>query len=340
VLGKFFESLYLKVIVNIVVERSRTVVYIELCSKKGVVSAHQESFETLDINSTMLEFIRSYTNESPFSYISILDSSAEQGAIPTCAKNRLSYYHDLSACEYKCFDEKWITYTSKTDLYTIEKRYKEIGMDFIFSPFSILSNFFKDKVNGALGMYIVVQDNYLSLGIFENSELLFAEHLDMEHNADRDEISLSDEITQDDIELDMDKEIDLDDVEVLDDMEDLDSFGDIEDLDSIEEIAEFSENQDIEEEFYEAEEVLAESDEAHFNEDYQRFSLIKSSVGNFYSDKKYESQFIENIYIADGIGVSPDLKHYLEEEMFLNVYIRHVDLSAELCELSKMELGL
>ena len=75
------------------------------------------------------------------------------------------------------------------------------------------------------------------------------------------------------------------------------------------------------------------------NEDFQRFSLIQSAVNTFYKDEKFESEFIENIYIGDGVGVSSDLKRYLEEEMFLNVYIRHLDLAGELCTIAKMELS-
>ncbi len=75
-----------------------------------------------------------------------------------------------------------------------------------------------------------------------------------------------------------------------------------------------------------------------FNEDYHRFSLIQSSISDFYKDSKYDSKFIENIYIADSIGISGDLKKYLEEEMFLNVFVRRLDLPAEVCEIAKAEL--
>jgi len=46
------------------------------------------------------------------------------------------------------------------------------------------------------------------------------------------------------------------------------------------------------------------------------------------------------MYIADGVGVTNDLKKYLEEEMFLNVYVRRAEIDAEVCELTKKELGL
>ena len=337
-LAKFLEALYNKVIVNIVVKRSSSDVYIELCSKKEVLEHAKQSFKTVTLNKEMLEFINGYTKESPFYYIALLDVFSDQGAVPTCTKNRLSYYQDMSAMEYRCYDEKWSYYSAKTNLYDIEKVYSKIGVDFIFSPFSLLTHFFKDKISGHISMYILVQDTFISLAVFENQELLYADYLDMETSGESEDEILSHDIS--DIDLNNDDAIDLEDMDAIEDIEDLEDFGDIEDLDSLEEIDEFSENRDIEEELFESDEPIVESDETNFNEDYQRFSLIQTSLGHYYNDKKYVSNFVENVYIADGIGVSNDLKRYLEEEMFLNVYIRHIDISMEVAELSRMELDL
>ena len=337
-LTKFFEALYHKVFVNIVVKRSSTDVYIELCSKNGIIESAENSFETLTLTKDMIEFILSYTKESPYFYISILDISIEQGAFPTCSKNRLSYFYDVSSSEHKCSNDSWTYYTSKTDLYEIEKKYHKVGLDFIFSPFTLLSNFFKDKISAHIAMYILIQDSFISLSVFENGLLLYAEQLDMQTSGESDDVLLSQDMSGDD-DVSLDDGIDLEDIDVVDEMEDLDDFGDIEDLDSLEEIDEFSENQDIEEEFYEADEPIVESDESNFNEDYQRFTLIQSALGHYYNDDKYEGKFVENVYIADGVGVSNDLKRYLEEEMYLNVYVRHAELGMELSNLAKMELN-
>ncbi|MDF1882831.1 hypothetical protein JHD49_02640 [Sulfurimonas sp. SAG-AH-194-C21] len=338
-LDNFLATLYNKVFVNIVVKRSSTDVYIEICSTKGAIDHIKESFDTTILSHELLEFINSYTKESPYFYISFLDISVEQGALPTCDKNRLGFYRDVSASEYKCHDKKWTYYTSKTDLYVIEKRYEKIGIDFMFSPYSLLNHFFEDKISTVMAMYILVQDSFISLAVFDKGELLYAEHLDMETTSeDEDEILSS--MDEEDMDLDIEQSINLEDVDVDDVVEDLDDFGDIEDLDSIEDIDEFSNDKDIEEELADAAEELAveESHESSFNEDYQRFSLIQTSLSHFYNNEKYESAFVETVYIADGAGVSSDLKQYLEEEMFLNVYLRRTDICIEVCELAKREL--
>ena len=340
-LGKILESLYLKVLINIVVQREKTLVHIELCSKKGIVDEVSTEFNTTLLNNQMYDFISKYIKESPYFYISILDTSIVQGAIPTCEKEKLSYYYDLSMSKYKCFDNKWTFYTAKNDIHQIQREYEDIGIDMIFSPFVVLANFFKDKINNKLAMYVLVQDGFISVAVFENSQLLFAQHLDMLTGDEAEDILLHDDIDED-IDLELEGGIDLEDIDVDEnDMDSLEEFGDIEDLDTLEDIDEFSDNKDVEEELYESEEELPEDeDNESFNEDYQRFSLIQSAVGNYYTDDKYESRFIENVYIADCVGVTNDLKKYLEEEMFFNVYVRRADLVIEVCELAKMELDL
>jgi len=341
VLSKILEFLYLKVLVNIVVQRESTLVYIEVCSKKGVVDEAGREFKTILLNDQMYDFIHEYIKESPYFYISILDTSIVQGAIPACEKNKLRYYYDLSLSEYKCFDNKWSFYTVKKEIYEIERKYEEIGIDMIFSPFVLLANFFQDKIDNNLALYALIQDGFISVAVFENSQLLYAEHLDILMKDEAEDILLNEDIDEN-VDLDLDEGINLDDIDADEaNIDSLDEFGDIEDLDAIEDISEFSDSKDVEEELHESDDALPEDEENKtFNEDYQRFSMIQLAVSHFYKDDRYESRFIENVYIADGAGVTNDLKKYLEEEMFFNVYVRQADLGAEVCELAKMELGL
>ena len=341
-LGRIFESMYVKVFVNIVVKRFSTVVYIETDGKKGMQRSAEREFESLALNDKMHEFITAFTKESPYHYISVLDMSYAQGAVPTCKKSRMLYYTDVDDVEFRCHNNEWAYYTARENLTNIRKNYAAIGVDYIFSPFSILSHFFKDKIDTTLAMYILVQESFLSLAIFENSQLLYAHHLDMMKKEDFDGIHLEDDVNDaGDLLLGEDDAIDLDAID-LDDTEagELEDFANIEDLDSIEDINEFSENQDVEEELMESTDTLEEADDSQFNEDYQRFTLIQGSVGEFYKDPRYESRFVENVYVADAVGVTKEFKKYLEEEMFFNVYVRRTDLALEVCELAKEETGV
>jgi hypothetical protein len=326
---KLLEGLYTKIFVNIIIGNLQSIVYIEICSNKEVLKSFRKNFETSAITPKMQDYIESYIKESPFFYISVLDKSRYQGAVPTCNVNEMSKFCDVNSIEYRCFSKDWAYYTSEYDLEAIKLEYRNIGVDFVFSPFVILANFFKDKIETTLSMFVLVEDNYLSFTVFENSKLLYAKYLDMEHHKD-DENLLMD--SADEISFGMDG-IDLEEISLENDSMTFDDFADIEELDEGDTLDEFSEAKETKPV------IVKEVDISHdgFNEDYQRFSLIKSSLNSFYKDSKYDSKFIETIYIADGVGVSGDLKSYLEEEMFLNVYVRKIDLAISLCDLAKAE---
>ncbi|PHS57496.1 MAG: hypothetical protein COB17_05810 [Sulfurimonas sp.] len=341
-INKILEAIYTKIFVNIIISSTKTSVYIEVCNKNGTSYSAEKLFDTRTINDLMYNFIKSYIEESPFYYMSILDNSPSQGAIGSCLKDKMKKFHDIDTSRYVCVSNKWAYYSSKYDLNQIENNYKDIGVDFIFSPFAILSLFFKDKIDTSLSMYVLIEDNFLSLCVFDNSELLFARQLDMENDKDSEEdILLNSALDDEEFDLDLGDSVNLDNLDVDDDLDSLDDFGDIEDLDTVEEIDEFSEEEDIyeiEEEVVKGVPSLLDSDSEGFNDDYQRYSLIQGAINSFYKDSKYESKFVETVYIADNIGVSSDLKKYLEEDMFLSVYVRQIDLGSEICEMAKAEL--
>ncbi len=340
VLSKIFEALYVKVLVNIIIQKTKTLIYIEVYGRKGVVEHIHNEFDTPTPSQQMIDFITSYTKETPYFYISYLDPSNTQGVVPTCNKNKLAYYKDISSCEYLCFNNSWTFYTSKSELYELEKEQGLLGVDFVFSPFVVLANFFQDKISSHISLYVLILEDSIVLSVFEDSMLLYGEHLVVKITDDEDTFSHVDDEDITEIEDALDENIDLEDIDVDDNIESLEDFGDIEDLDSLEDIEDFSDNRDIEEELQEGDMDLKEGDKEHFNQDYSRFTLIEESVAHYYKDDRYESKFLENIYIADSVGVSYDLKKLLEEEMFFNVYIRRIDIGVEVSEIAKKELGL
>ena len=332
-LSKILETLYTKVFINIIVGDSKTIVYVEVVSKGEVISSDGKSFATNVLDTEMHTYLKSSISQSPYHYISILDKSVNQGAIPTCDKTK--NYVDTSVLNSICIDKKWTCYTSQEDIKDLKYEYQSVGLDFIFSPFIILSKFFKDKINSSLSIFALVEEKNISLSIFDNGTFLYAEYLHIKSDDLADNLMMDTIIDDDDedISLGIDDSIDLDDIDADDGISSLDDFGDIEDLDLDIDIEEFSEAKEIKK-IVEEKEVSIDD----FNDDYNKFIMIQDSINNFYHDDKYESTFVENIYIADSTGISGDLKKYLEEEMFLNVIIRKIALSEELSEMARLEI--
>ncbi len=344
---KFLESLYIKAFINIVVDKKGTTLYVETYKKEKLHASYEEHFNVFGVDEKIIEYIHNFTKETPFFYIAYLDNSTQQGALPTCLKSEMSRYYDLSESEYKCVDKKWTYYTSKTDLYELEKIYEKIGLDFIFSPFALVSNFFKDKLEVHFAGYILLQEDLITLSIFENATLLYAESINVESYVPEEileEPAIEDEEDLDIVE-EIEEGIDLDDISAIDELDSLDDFGDIADLDSLDDIDNFSQEEDIEEEFNEevaaitqGEGAASEDEDLVSTEDYQRFTLIQESINRYYHDDRYDSKFLETLYIADGVGVSSMLKQYFEEEMFLSVYVRSIDIAQELSQLALEEV--
>lgn len=337
-LSKVIERLYLKVFVGIVVTPHETVVSVALMKGSEVVQSKKETFETTAVSEAMVNFIQNNLSETPLYYIACLNPAQSQGVIPVCNEKEAAAYTDLSTALTLCHKNGWMLYSSKPEVDTLQRRYRSFGLDFIFSPFVVLEHFFADKVSTEAALYVLVQESQLSIAVFEEGRVLFGEHAHVEA-----EEALPEEDEETHISFDFEGEglgegIHLDDIDAIDDLEGLDDLGSIEDLDAIEDIDEFAEEiSDFTEEQGEGAGAESEDSLEAFGIDYKRFETIQRALQRFYGDERYENKFVETVYIADGFGVSDDMKRFLEEELFLKVVIRHIDLAGEVVKLAKRE---
>ena len=345
-----FGFMYDTALINIVMYAQSIHVYIEQVSKKKIKHTTEKSFILNDSYSDKLLFnyIKPFTDDTPYYYIALLDASKEQGAIPTCDKHKMSLYADLSTSQYICIDQNWACYTSKVFLKEEMRLVGELGCDFVFSPFIILKSFYADKISGNIALYAFIQEHSMTIAVFKENRLLFGEYIDTRLETDpQEELNFSDESADEETEsVDLDS-IDLDESDLgLDDqLDDLGSFDDIEELDDIDSLDD-TDVEDLLEENLEAisEETEELSDETHkiehSSEDFKRFGILQRSLAKFYNDNRFESDFIETLYVADAASLTGDFKHYVQEEMFLNVYVRKMEPELEVCHLVKEELGL
>ncbi len=337
ILSKIMQSMYLKIYISIVTSNTQTYVSVHTLKGSKVKDLRIENFEGEEVSQRMISFIDTYISESPFYYVSYLDNSSHQGALPTC---KLEEFLEVNGNEtYKtiCYDG-WSSYTSIVDLSKLEKKYASIGLDFVFSPFSILENFFKDKIEAAATLYALVQEDNITIAIFEHSKLKYGEFLNIDNTKFEHSIMTQEE-EKNDLSFDEDQlSVNLEDIDIDEGFNELDDFADIEDLDSIDDFEDFTDVSVNEKEIKQEQHLREEEHEnAGFNEDYRRFSAIKNALKTYYTDEKYENSFIESIYIASACDLDHSLKNYLEEELFLKVFVRQVEITTEVFDLAKRE---
>ncbi len=350
-LSRLIKNLYQQIFIGIVVQQKSAKVRVQLRKGDRIEKEVSRVFEISRSkpSAEMHDYIKGYTDESPFSYVAILNDTVNQGAIPTCSMHAAEEFGDLGSCVTLCNENKWMVYAEKSDLNGLQNRFKENGLDFIFSPFFVLSNFFADKIEGKTSLMVLIQEDSLSLCIFNAGELLFANHY-RTHDAIEDE-TMSAELEESaeeslgfSLEDDDDITINLDDIDALDELDaldDLDNLQDLDDLDDLDEIEDFEEslNEAVEESEMALEEAKTKYDSKidNFSDDYKRFQFIQAALQQFYNDAKYNNQFVEEVYLADACESGQDLTRFIEEELFVSVYKRSIDLDKEIVSMAIKE---
>lgn len=364
-IDKFFHILYDTIIVTVIKTTQELQLYIEILHKKTLKDSIEKTFTLNDSFSqkVLYEYIKKFSEQTPYLYITLLDTSYEQGALPTCDKQKFEPFKDLSTAQYNCYNQQWLYYTSKPELQDQIDFLGQVGVDFVYSPFVLLSKFFHDKITARHdAMFVLILEESLSIAVFKESQLLFGHYIDIsahvassslsemleENNEEMEEMEES--VDLDSVDLD-NIDIDDNDLGLDDDLDELDDFDTIEDLDSLESLDSLDEGDDLEQKLDENLEELdseqarsqqqeTDDDDDKLSNDYERFLLIQQALKNYYSNEKYNSNFVENIYIADSVKLSSDFKRYLQDELFLNVFIRSVEIEFELTAITKEELGL
>ncbi len=336
-LSRVLQRLYVKVYVGIIVSKNKIDVLIMTC-KGDECQKNRVEFEASTTASDVHDFIEEAISETPFYYISILNNGINQGALPLCDTKSAMDFADISLSKTLCINKSYMLYSSKYDLDKIKKNFKSFGVDFIFSPFSLLTEIFKEKIASQAQLYLLIQEKYITMAVIQNSTLIYGAYDLIDDGNTNTKFDDKNDNTEE-VVFDLDEEIDdgisIDDLDALDDLSDLD---DLEDLDSINDLDDFSdETLDIGED----EITEAESDEEEFEdfgEDYHRFKMISKRLHEYYEDSRFVNEFVETVYIADASDSCNDLKRYLEEELFLSVIIRKVVLNDFLVALSQNEV--
>lgn len=339
---RFFviELFYRKIFISVVHDEGTYDVRSLVIKNRKESIKEVQTFEGEGALTSLQNFLQKKISDSPLHYISLLNSDPRQGAMAGCSHALAE--ETLSDSKVVCRNKQWLLYSSVREIDSMKKSLSPIGIDYLFSPFSVLEVFFKDKINGGLALYGLVQKGSFSIALFDQGKLEFAHH----YNMHRDVGTKNEEEHSAGFILDSEEEgekiSEQSDIDILDDLDiidDLDIFSDIEDLDSLEEIAEFSEDEPTPEEIRA---ILPngdtmKSDIDRFGNDFTRFECIQKTLSNFYGMKECQNRFVETVYLADTYGIGTELKHYLEEELFLNVSIRRINLADEVLALSLEE---
>jgi hypothetical protein len=330
VLERLFQKIFVSIVPVVDGHEILTVAY----KNKKILYKDKRHFEGNEPSNAMNRYIQEAIDPSPIYYISTINMQPHQGAHAGCLNSGKTQHSDDTKVSEVCRNKKWTLYASLDDLHALTYEYHTVGLDFIFSPFSILEHTFADKINDTFALYAFSMPGLFSIAVFDGGTLEYAHHYAQKR-------TLEDETAEDSAPIDYESQImesedhegliNLEDIEGLEDLDiidDLDSLSDIADLDELEEVHEFSEDLPTNEEKRVGKErsFMIKGDLDSAAEDYQRFIYIQKTLQQFYSMDECRNRFVETVCIADSQGGSEELKRYLEEELFLNVLVRKADV--------------
>ena len=180
---KFLESFLPKLFITLIPSAKGVLLNGELRKNAKLIKRYEK--QLIEGSAALEKRIRTLEKESSLVYVTLLETEASQGLLSDC---RSSEEFDLSSVEKICIDNRWGIYISKDDLFERQKMYKNMGLDFLFSPFSLLYSFYKESAQKSDGLYLLVTDGFIISAVFKNSTMIFGKKVSMQ-----DELSLIDE---------------------------------------------------------------------------------------------------------------------------------------------------
>jgi len=336
---KYFTNLF----ISIVEGEDSYRLFCKVLKNNKLLNKFDKTFEIAPndekLDSTIEDYIISLQEKYNTVYVALLLNSMGQGAIKGTHDTDFQKFSVHSNSVKTVKFKSWSSYVSYIDLNWIQKTYKDIGLDFVYSPFVILYNLLSGyKLKHNLTLYILNQEASITIGIFKGDTLCFGAFykvdndvklsvsMDIDDWGDAEEENSESMVELDD--LDSDKLLNLDELgelDALNDESDDEKFSDLKDEDNLDNLSSLeSEDSGIE-------------DLELYGRDLDIFNFLQKALGEYYKNDIYESDFIEDAIIFDGYDIGQEMIHRIEDDLMLSLEIHKVDIAEVVCDLSLKE---
>ncbi len=180
---KFLESFLPKLFITLIPSAKGVHLSAELRKNGKQIRRYDE--QMVEGSEALEKRVRKLEQESSLAYVALLETASSQGLLSDC---RGSEAIDMSSVDKICVENRWGIYISKDDLFERQKMYKNVGLDFLFSPFSLLYSFYEQKIKESDGLYLLMDGDLIVSAVFKEGVMIYAEQISM-----YDELALVDE---------------------------------------------------------------------------------------------------------------------------------------------------
>ena len=165
---RFLEPLLAKMYISLIPAAGGYEVYGELRKNSRVLKRfeRQQCHNLTEVS----EQVSKLSRESALSYVILLESEAKQGVLNSCGTRSDV---ELSSVERVCVEKRWGIYIDKDDLFELQKRYKSVGLDLLFSPYSLIADYFEHEIENQDGLYLLIGGSFLLGVVFKDAKALF-----------------------------------------------------------------------------------------------------------------------------------------------------------------------
>lgn len=298
--------LYQKVIISVDVDV--LLCKVKVTYHKNTQHNEERSFRTVngDLPIEAAKYIRHFQNRYPYTYIATMSRAKKQGLINGNKLRKFeSFELNPNSLMIMLVNRRWFAWIDKEDMARFRSKFSKIqGVDFVFSPFCLIYEKIKSRLDKTKKLYILQENGACSLMVADKDGVYYGNYIPFEQN----------------------------NLEIKEGLESSD-----EDVVKFEAISDINENIIIKDFDSKGE---AKSNLSDLNIANTMINVIKETLNNFYRDERYASDFIEELLILDACGISDNSITHLTNNIMLETQFLRVDVCAEIERLAKMELRI
>ena len=168
----FLKNILPKIYIVLIPTVNATVVFAQLRQKEKILKQFDiKRFESI---SSLIQYVQKLERESSLSYTTLLACEPKQGLLTSCTPQEGL---DMSTIEKICYENSWGIYIDKDDLFELQKQYLGVGLDLLFSPYTLLASVHKEHHKKRQGLYLLLTSQYMVAMVFKDHTAHFAEKL-------------------------------------------------------------------------------------------------------------------------------------------------------------------
>ncbi|NLC27238.1 MAG: hypothetical protein GX780_00495 [Campylobacteraceae bacterium] len=346
---RYFSNLF----VAIIIEDGECRLLAKIIKNKKVQKTYEAAFDNPQqdiLDPKVVEYIQDKAKMCLDIYVAYFLGSIGQGVLPTAEPEKFKkFFVDIKSVKQIKIANSWSAYASYLEINSTKKFFEEIGLDLLYSPFILLNHCVqKENLRTKPTLYMYNHKDSFAIAVYKESKVLFGAFFRTSDNSSDDDMEKKEFSGQDwnevEEELGVESLILLDENDSLEDYQSLDDLDDLDNLDAM-----IDGSSDEEQDFDEGPQISYEEDMDAidseksielFGRNMLMYKYLKSSIEEFYSNKHYESDFIENIVIFDNYEMSQTVFDILESELFVSIELQKVKTLELMTELGLKDLGL